>query len=345
MITAYRWDARTRAGRFVPAEDLPPHAPPPAAGEPSDVWWVDLERPDEAEEQRVLGDWLPVHPLTREDVARPRRDPRGRPHLPKVEEFADYLFVVVTPPAADRLDPKGRRPLGAAAKPAALQLSAVLTHNALVTHHDAPLPAIRQLHAYLERHPDCAGRGPDFLLHLVLDEIVDEYAPLLDRMTDELERLEARAVRRPTAALMAGLLRLKRLATVLRKTLVLEREVLARLSRGEFGLIDARETAYYRNVYDHLLRYSELTEGVRDALADLMQTHLAAISNRLNEVMKALAMISTVVLPMTLVAGVYGMNFKHMPELDWEWGYPMALGLMGLTGLASFAFFRWKKWI
>src|SRR5205814_2311029 len=127
MITVYHWDGRTRAGRFVSADELPPHAPAAAGDVPRDVWWVDLECPDEAEEQRVLGDWLPVHPLTREDMTRPRRDPRGRPHLPKVEEFADYLFVIVNPPAADRLDPKGRRPRGAAARPVALQLSAVLS--------------------------------------------------------------------------------------------------------------------------------------------------------------------------------------------------------------------------
>jgi magnesium transporter len=121
--------------------------------------------------------------------------------------------------------------------------------------------------------------------------------------------------------------------------------VLARLSRGEFALIDERETVYYRNVYDHLVRFAELIESSREMVSDLMQTHLSAISNRLNEIMKVLTMISTVVLPMTLVAGVYGMNFKHMPEIESPYGYPAALGLMAMMGLGSFAFFRWKKWI
>ena len=149
----------------------------------------------------------------------------------------------------------------------------------------------------------------------------------------------------PSPRLLARMLRLKRLVVAMRKTLILEREVLARLTRGEFALVEAREIAYYRNVFDHLVRYTELIEGAREMVSDLMQTHLSAVSNRLNEIMKVLTMISTVVLPMTLVAGVYGMNFKHMPELGWEWGYPMAIGLMLLVGAASFILFRWKRWI
>ena len=105
--------------------------------------------------------------------------------------------------------------------------------------------------------------------------------------------------------------------------------MLARLIRGEFELVDEREIAYYRNVYDHLVRYTELIEAAREMVSDLMQTHLAAVSNRLNEIMKVLTMISTVILPMTLIAGIYGMNFKNMPELDWEYGYSMAAGADG----------------
>ena len=141
------------------------------------------------------------------------------------------------------------------------------------------------------------------------------------------------------------MLRLKRLVVRMRKTLILEREVLARLMRGEFELVEEREIVYYRNVYDHLVRYTELIESAREMISDLMQTHLAAASNRLNRVVKHFTMISTVILPMSLIAGIYGMNFKKMPELDWQWGYPMAIGLMVLTGLSSFALFRWRGWI
>jgi magnesium transporter len=276
-------------------------------------------------------------------VTRERRDPQHHPHLPKVEEFADYLFVVVNP-----LHPKSRN-----SKPAngenrtyrrTTQLSAMLTETRLVTHHIEPLPAINELTSYLERHPNQGERGPDFLFHVVLDAMVDEYAPVLDQLTDSLDGLETQILKRPQPAFMRRLLHLKREIIVLRKTLVYEREVLARLSRGEFAMIDERETVYYRNVYDHLVRFTELVESAREMCSDLMECHLAATSNRLNEIMKVLAMISTIVLPMSLIAGIYGMNFKHMPEIEWPWGYAWGMGLMALAGLIPLAFFKWRRW-
>ena len=131
----------------------------------------------------------------------------------------------------------------------------------------------------------------------------------------------------------------------MRKTLIIEREVLARLIRGEFEVVGEREIAYYRNVYDHLVRYTELIEAAREMVSDLGETHLAAVSNRLNEIMKVLTMISTIILPMTLISSVYGMNFKDMPELNWRYGYPLAVGLMLFTAMLGVWLFRWRKWL
>ncbi len=350
MIHALRWDPAAHAAREVPPADLPAsHAD--LAGE--DTVWIDLDNPTPEEEDRILRHFLPVHPLTVEDATKPRRDPAEGAHLPKVEEFPDYLFVIVNPlppglgRPADKSDGVAPPPpplprLGKLNRP---QLSAILTRNVLVTHHYAPLPIVDAVRAYAGRHAECVHRGPDHLFHLILDGMVDEYAPVVERIADRLDALEARLFRRPTPDVLVRLLRLKRRVSFLRKTLVLEREVLARLTRGEFALIEPREIAYYRNVYDHLVRYTELTESAREMVTDLMQTHLSAVSNRLNEIMKVLTMISTIVLPMNLIAGIYGMNFKHMPELEWEWGYPFALGLMALTGVGALALFRWKRWL
>jgi magnesium transporter len=343
MIHVLRWDPATHTGRRLDPSELPAsHAE--LNGE--DAVWIDLDDPTPEEEERVFRQFLPVHPLTLEDVTKPRRHPAEGAHLPKAEEFKDYLFVVVNPlppgddpdPLKDPTDPKARlrRP----------QLSAVMTERALVTHHYEPLPAVGDVRSYAARHEECARRGPDYLFHLILDRMVDEYTPVVERISDQLDELETRMFRRPTREVLARLLRLKRQVTYLRKTLILEREVLARLVRGEFELVDAREIAYYRNVYDHLVRYAELIESAREMVSDLMQTHLSAVSNRLNEIMKVLTIISTTLLPMNLIAGVYGMNFrKGMPELDWDWGYPFALGLMALTGLGALALFRWRRWI
>ena len=231
------------------------------------------------------------------------------------------------------------------ANPTGQQLSAILTHTVLITHHTAPLQVVAEQRASLERHPDHLGRGPDYLFHRILDEMVDEYAPLLDTLVETLDRAEARIFRKPTRHVLGRLLRLKRTVIQLRKTLVLEREVLARLARGDFALIDEREQAYYRNVYDHLVRYTELAEGTREMLSDLMQSHLAAASNRLNEIMKVLTMISTIGLVCTLITGIYGMNFEKMPGLKWEHGFWLAIGLMGSIALVTTLFFKWRRWL
>jgi magnesium transporter len=344
MISVYCWNFGQEAGLWLDAAVLRERCEQLRVA--SDVYWIDLDNPTPAEEVLVYKDFFPVHPLTLEDVTKLRREPTVRPHLPKVEEFPNYLFVVVNPLAPEFLQ-RLRRPPGPA--PAedflATQLSAVLSKKVLITHHYRPVAGVGELRAFLGRHEAHAGRGPDYLFHLVLDALVDEYAPALDAFEDRLDAIEAEVFARPTPQLLHELLQVKRDLIVLRKTLVHEREVLARLSRGEFGLIDAREMAYYRNVYDHVVRFTELIENAREMVSDLMQTHLSATSNKLNEIVKVLTMISTAVLPMTLVAGIYGMNFDVLPEKAWPYGYPFALGLMALLGVGALGFFRWKKWI
>lgn len=328
--------------------------PGTAAGVAGDEFvWIDLSAPTPDEEAAVFQRFMPVHVLTFEDITRIRREPDRGAHFPKVEEFPDYLFVIVNPlpPAlvaraagAERApdpEPDAARVLHRH-RP---QLSAVLSHNVLITHSTEPLACVASAHQYLARHGDSARRGPDYVFHIVLDAMVDEYAPVVDWIATRLDRLESRIFTRPTPQLIHRILKLKRIVTGMRKTLIIEREVLARLIRGEFQLVEPREMAYYRNVYDHLVRYTELIESAREMVSDMGETHLAAVSNRLNEIMKVLAMISTVILPLTLISSVYGMNFRHMPELEWAYGYPFALLLMALTGTASLVFFRWKRWI
>jgi magnesium transporter len=358
MISIYRWNKEAQAGEWLTAA---------AIGEgldalrSADLLWVDLEGPTDVEERLVLEKLFPVHPLTLEDITRLRRDPSSLPHFPKVEEFADYLFVIVNPLTLSFLDAI-KVSESAHAHPggeATTQLSAILTDTMLITHHYQPVMSVHQLRSFLGRHAAQAGRGPDYLFHLILDDTVDQYVPALDHVDDALDELETAVFARPVRQMLQTMLRLKREIVMLRKTLVYEREVLARLARGEFALIDEREMVYYRNVYDHLVRFAELIESSREMVSDLLQTHLAATqtnlavtqtdlataSHKLNEIMKVLTMISTVVLPMTLIAGIYGMNFEVQPEFKWRFGYSWALGLMVLTGIVSFLFFKWRKWI
>lgn len=337
MISVFRWEEKERkCQRFTGSDCLAQCLELKSSADPI---WIDLEAPSDDEIKCVFEMVQPVHALTLEDITRQRRDPSGRPHLPKVEEFDDYLFIIVNPLTLNEW------PEGELTGHLTTQLSAVMTQSRLITYHEVPVPAVRQLHGYLDRHEEQGRRGPDYLFHLILDAMVDEYAPLLDSLTDRLDALEESVFHGQSSNALPEMLHLKRRLTVVRKTLTYEREVLARMSRGEFELIDEREMVYYRNVYDHLVRFTELTEGSREMVADLLQTHLSVVSNRLNEIMKVLTIFSLSILPMTLVTSIYGMNFTHMPEIDKPWGYPWALGLMVLSGLVPLAIFRWKRWL
>ena len=338
MIHILRWNPATNSAESATPEQLPAKAGDLPEGS---VVWIDLDDPTPEEEDRILGVFLPVHALTLEDITKPRRGDGA--HLPKVEEFPDYLFAIVNPLPLE-LHGEGEKSPRITKLPRP-QLSAVLTETVLVTHHYSAMPCIRDGRGHLARHAGNVKRGPDYLFHLILDGIVDEYAPMVDRIAQRHDELEAKMFRQPTPRVLAKLLRVKRDVTYLRKTLILEREVLARLIRGEFQLVDPREMAYYRNVYDHLVRYTDLIENAREMVSDLMQTHLAASSNRLNEIMKTLTMISTVGMAGTLIVGYYGMNFKHIGELEWEFGHWMAFGLMLLVGIGLLAMYRWKKWL
>lgn len=341
MITVYCWNEAAKKCVHGGPEALPPRDAIP------DVLWIDLEDPTPDEEKRVFETFFPVHSLTLEDMTRTRREPDQPPHFPKVEEFPDYLFVIVNPihpQAAARVfggqDGDAHR--------LCRQLSAVLTDRILITHHYEKLTSVQELHTHLKKHEVQLARGPDYLFHLILDVMVDHYAPLLDGVDDTLDALEEQVFTKPSASLLARLLGMKRGIIGLRKTMIYEREVLARLSRGEFALIDSREMVYYRNVYDHLIRFTELIEASREMVMDLMQTLLASQANKLNEVMKVLTMISVTILPMGLIAGVYGMNFENNVWPDFKaapYGFWIAVAMMAGAGALAFGFFRWMKWI
>lgn len=349
MIRIFRFDPVHNRGLWLPPDALTANLDELRSC--SDILWIDMQNPSDEEEELVFKKFHSIHSLSLNDVTHLKRKPDVPPHFPKVEEFPDYLFVIVNPLAQRLLESISHvtEEEGEAffeyGSPVT-QLSAVLTHRILITHHYEEVLGVNELRNYLDKHCAAAGRGPDYLFHLILDDMVDEYAPVLDHFGETLEHHEAKIFRKPSQKLLSRLIHCKRAVTILRKTLIYEREILSRLARGDFDLINEREAVYYRNVYDHLIRFTELIESTRELVNDLLQLHMAAASNRMNEVMKVLTMISTTVLPMTLIAGIYGMNFNRLvPTTETEYGFEISLALMLIAGLGSFLFFRWRKWI
>ncbi|MFO0876573.1 MAG: magnesium/cobalt transporter CorA [Gemmataceae bacterium] len=342
MIRIHRWDEASRTCERGGVELLPPPSAIP------DALWIDLEDPTPEEEALILRQFYPIHTLSLEDITYTRNHPGDHPHLSKVEEFPDYLLVIVNPLHPTALKLIREEIESTSHHYITVQLSAVFTDKILITHHYQQLASIDELILFLRKHETQLGRGPDYLFHLVLDVMVDEYAPLLDKVDDSLDNLEVQVFSQPSSNLLSQLLSLKHGVIAMRKTMIYEREVLARLARGDFELINQREMAYYRNVYDHLLRFSDLMEASREMVTDLMQTLLASQANKLNEIMKVLTMISTTVLPMTLIAGIYGMNFELNVWPDFKnasYGFPLVIGLMLCAGGVASLFFRWMKWI
>jgi magnesium transporter len=304
------------------------------------ILWVDMEDPSEAEEETLLVSLFDFHPLAIDDCQHGREE---EGHLPKVEDFSEYLFVIVNP-----VEPPStveKQQIAERFEIRTAQLSAFLSKRALVTHHYKSLRSINYAMNLLVKNPLTLGRGPDFLFHFIVDDIVDNYTPILDALDDAIDVMEDQVFHEPSPRTMPRILQLKKNIMTIRRIAVYQREMLNRLSRGEFSLITKDEMIYYRNVYDHLVRMTDLAESYRDVVSGLLDAYLSVTSNSLNQVMKVLTIISTIFLPLSVITGFFGMNFKYLPGLDWEYGVAAATVFMICVGVGMLWVFKRNRWM
>jgi magnesium transporter len=297
--------------------------------------WIELERHSHDAEV-LLAETLKVHPLTLEDIW-------GVGTHPKVDDYANYLYVVVHGIGAAH---RGRLEL--------VEVDVVIGPTWLVTHDRDGLVA-DDIGTELDHSPRMLGKGVAWLAHAVLDRVVDRYLPVIDELDVEIDQLETDVLERAGTprgrSVLARILAFKRTLQRVRRMSTHQRETLLKLSRGEYDEIPPEALPFYRDVHDHFLRVQDMTEGYRDLVTSALDAYLSVQSNRMNEVVKALTLMSTVMLPLTFIAGVYGMNFKgersplNMPELEWYFGYPFALGLMATVTLMIVWWFRRRGWI
>jgi magnesium transporter len=302
--------------------------------------WVDLDDPNEAEEETVLLSLFDFHPLAIEDC---RHGKEEEGHLPKVEEFGDYLFVIFNPVESAQPSEAPRTSYKLTIKTA--QLSAFLSRRALVTHHYKYLRSIAYASQLIGKNPQSLGRGPDYLFHIIIDDIVDNYTPILDRLDEVIDNMEDEVFHQATQRTMARILHLKKNIVTVRRIAFYQREMLNRLSRGEFTLITRDEMIYYRNVYDHLVRMVDLADSYRDTVSGLLDAYLSVTSNNLNQVMKVLTIISTVFLPLSVITGFFGMNFQYLPGATWEYGVLATLIFMAAVSASMLLLFKRRKWM
>ncbi|HEU4729288.1 MAG TPA: magnesium/cobalt transporter CorA, partial [Kofleriaceae bacterium] len=271
--------------------------------------WIDLERQN-ADADALLSEALKLHPLTIEDIWAERS-------RPKIDDFDGYLYLIVHGIGAAKHD-----------KLQTVEIDVVIGPNWLVTHDPAGLVS-DEVGTDLDHSARALMKGVAWLAHAVLDRAVDHYMPVIDQLDTEIELLENDVLDRAGTPrgrdVLFRILAFKRRLQELRRMGIHQRESLLRLSRGEFDEIPAETLPFFRDVYDHFLRINDIAEGYRDLVTSALDAYLSVQSNRMNEIMKTLTLMSTVMLPLTFIVGLYGMNFKHMPELEWVWGYPAAI--------------------
>lgn len=292
------------------------------------VTWLQIDGLHDVQLLEQMGVVFGLHPLILEDIL--NTDQR-----PKTEDHGDYLYCVLKlfhENAEEGLTSE--------------QISILLGPNWLISLREKEGPFLDPV-----RHRLQAGKGPlrkagaDYLLHALLDSIVDSYFLILDHLGERIETLEDMLIGQPSPATLRLIQALKRQMLPLRKSVWPLREMIGSLSRSGSPLIREPSLLYFRDVHDHAIQVIDSLETYRDTLSGMLDIYLSTVSNRMNEIMKVLTIIATIFMPLTFLAGVYGMNFKHMPELEWPWGYFAIWGVMLLVAGVMLIFFKKRKWL
>ncbi len=296
------------------------------------VMWVNVEGLGDAETISAVGELFGLHKLALEDVVNVHQ-------RAKVEEYSDHLFIIARMP-------RDTTPVDTE------QLSLFLGHNFVLTFLEDPGDCLNPVRERI-RHArgEIRRRGADYLAYTLLDAVVDAYFPLLERLADALDALEEDILARGDKDVIARIHQIKGDLLVVRRAIWPHRDMVNSLGRNAAALVSSETRVYLRDCSDHVVQITDLVETYREINADLRDAYLSIISNRMNDIMRVLTVISTLFIPLTFIVGVYGMNFDtkvspwNMPELGWYLGYPILLVLMGLLTLFMLAFFRRKKWL
>lgn len=299
------------------------------AGREGQVLWIDLPRPT-PEAMAPLAQLFGLHPLAVEDALK-------RQQRPKLEEYERFLFI--TAHAARRR--------GAHSHDVVLdEVDIFAGPGFVITVHSGGAPSLDEARRRLQQAPPELRVASGYVLYAILDTVVDTYFPVLDALDDYTERLEDTLFKKPEPRTMDRLFAAKRALLHLRRVAAPQRDVMALLLRHDTRLIDERLRAYYRDVYDHLLRITEQIDTHRDLLTGALDVYLSLTSNRLSEVMKVLTVITATFASLAVISGIYGMNFERpFPPFEWRYGFAAALGLMGASVTVMLVIFRRLRWL
>jgi magnesium transporter len=313
------WHADGAAAREVPPEEAVRLA---VSG--SGTVWIDLDCVEPEVALELLRP-LHFHPLALEDMV-------THINRPKVDDYGEYLYLAVHTARWEGDEPTLR------------EIDMLISRRLLVSYHDGASRATSAVQDILPRRPELLSRGPSHLVHFMLDVLVDNYFPIMDRIAAEIDALEEDMFRPSSRGANERILRLKRGMSAVRRIIGPQRDTLLALTRDEFGAIPPEMRPYLRDVYDRLARVGDLLESYRDESATLLELQVAMTSNRLNEVIKTLTVIATIMFPLSVVTSYYGMNFAFV-EYHWRYGWAYILGLLAVTAGVTWWYLQRNRWL
>ena len=298
--------------------------------------WLDFEGETPEACQPIL-ESFGFHPLAIDDVLQ-------ETHSPKLDDWGDYLYLVIN---YMHLNGSGKGEWNTEVD----ELDIFLGPNYVITHHDHPVPAIESVRANCQRDVRYLQEGADHLLYKIIDYVVANYMPIAERIDEEIDEIEDQVFDRPTPQTLERIFALKRALLSMRRILLPQREVLNKLARDDFAVIDRKDRIFFRDIYDHLVRLHDLNESMRDLVGGALDTYLSVVNNRMNEVMKTLTIITTLFMPLSFIAAVFGMNFFLPRSGDAVWELmtrPVFFGVAGLfllTPLMMYVWMRRRTWV
>lgn len=293
------------------------------------ITWINIDGIDQIDVIEKVGKRFGIDQLVLEDIVNTNQ-------RPKVEDYGDYIFIAL----------KMVRHRPGEIDIVVEHISIIIFKNCVITFQEREGDVFDAIRERLKKSGSRIRKaGSDYLAYALIDTIVDNYFVVLEIVSDKSEELEAETLENIAPQTLHEIYKLKREVIFLRKISWPMREIVSYLEREDSELINESTHKFLRDLHDHVIQVSDTVETVREMLTGLQESHLSVASHKMNEVMKLLTIIATIFIPLTFIAGVYGMNFEWMPELSWPWGYPIAMGIMGLIGVLMVLFFKSKKWL
>lgn len=300
----------------------------------SGVNWLDIEGIHDTNVVAKTGSYLGIHPLILEDIL-------NASIRPKQEDHKDYIVVILKMLCPNKNKVSGNVNFESE------QVTFILGKNWLVTFQEAKAGDVFDFVRTRIRSAKgkIRGAGPDYLAYALIDAIVDGYFSVLEDLGESIEEMEQKVTERDSALSINNIHDLRRFALSFRRAAWPVRDILSALERDQSNLISAQTHVYLRDVYDHSIEIIDMIESYREMVAGLIELYLSSMSHRMNSIMMVLTVVTTIFMPLTFIAGIYGMNFEHMPELKWEYGYPLIMVVMLAIAVTMLVYFRKRKWV